>query len=231
MNWRSRLLEMTVVFRSLLELVQKPLVFCTSFVDRDRHKSVKGEDCPSPWKIKMNLLHAIYVSPVDLLDKARRDGQSLTQALSIRDESAVRDSLFNFAISTYHLRDWIKAFRPELKEKVSYLLNNSDSLMACRDLCNASKHVTLDLDNGSYFRYPPTVDDVSISATARTSLPNMMGVLAQAANEDIAPTSQPSESTWRLKIQLKNGRRIAAEDLVSEAISSWEPFFSDNHIQ
>jgi hypothetical protein len=51
----------------------------------------------------MKLLNAIYVSPVELLDKARRDGQALTQALSICDESAVRDSLFNFAISAYHL--------------------------------------------------------------------------------------------------------------------------------
>lgn len=194
----------------------------------DRQKPVKRKLSITSEDKKKKLLHAIYVSPVELLDKARRDGQVLTQALSICDESAVRDSLFNFAISTYHLCDWIKAFRPELKGTVTALLNNSDFLGACRDLCNASKHVILTLDHGSYLKHPPVVDAVSISATARTSLPNMKGVPAQAANQGIALTSQPP---WRLKIQMKNGQRIAAEDLVSEAIGVWETFFADNHIQ
>jgi hypothetical protein len=56
----------------------------------------------------------------------------------------------------------------------------------------------------------------------------MKGVPAQAANQGIALTLQPP---WRLKIQMKNGQRIAAEDLVSKAIGVWETFFADNHIQ
>lgn len=178
--------------------------------------------------VEMKLLHAIYASPVDLLDKARRDGRALTQALSICDESAVRDSLFNFAISAYHLWDWIKAYRPELEGTVTALLHSSDSLGACRDLCNASKHVILTLDSGPYKKHPPVVDAISISATARTSLPDVKDVLRQAGSKGTAPTSQPS---WRLKIQMKNGCRIAAEDIVSEAIGVWEKFFADNLIQ
>ncbi|WP_187613624.1 hypothetical protein [Paraburkholderia sp. 31.1] len=50
----------------------------------------------------MKLLDAIYDSPVKLLQKATRDGEALIRALSVCDESAVRDSLFNFAISAYH---------------------------------------------------------------------------------------------------------------------------------
>ncbi|UUZ73533.1 hypothetical protein LP415_10390 [Polaromonas sp. P1(28)-8] len=175
----------------------------------------------------MKLLHAIYASPVELLDKARRDGRALTEALSVCDESAVRDSLFDFVISAYHLWDWIKAYRPDLEGTVTALLNSSDSLGACRDLCNASKHVILTLDHGSYKKYPPVVDTVSISAPTTTSLPDMKDVLGQADNQGATPTSQTS---WRLKIQMKNGRRIAAEDLVSEAISVWARFFADNHI-
>lgn len=175
----------------------------------------------------MKLLHAIYASPVDLLDKARRDGGALAEALSVCDESAVRDSLFDFAISAYHLWDWIKAYRPELEGAVTALLDTSDSLGACRDLCNASKHVILTLDRGPYLKHPPVVEAVTISATAKASLPEVGDVLGRAGNQSTAPASRPP---WRLKIQMKNGRRIAAEDLVAETIGVWEKFFVDNHI-
>lgn len=176
----------------------------------------------------MKLLHAIYTSPVELFDKTRRDGRVLTEALSVCDESVVRDSLFNFAIGAYHLRDWIKAYHPKLKTKVTVLLDSSDSLGACRDLCNASKHVILTLDCSSYRNHPPIVDDVAISATARASLPELRDVLGQADNQGTSHASQPP---WRLKIQMKNGRRIVAEVLVTEAIDAWEKFFADNHLQ
>lgn len=173
------------------------------------------------------LLHVIYTSPVQLLNKARRDGQALIDSLSICDESAVRDSLFNFAISAYHLWDWIKAYHPDLKKAVTALLNGSDYLRACRDLCNASKHVILISDQGAYRKHSSVVDAVSISATATTSLPDMKDVLGRAENQGAPPTSQPS---WRLKIQMQNGDRIAVEVLVSEVISVWERFFVENHI-
>jgi hypothetical protein len=176
----------------------------------------------------MKLLDVIYGSPVELLHKARRDGEALTQALSICNESAVRDSLFNFAISAYHLLDWVKAFRPELDQAVTALLKDSDSLRACRDLCNASKHVILTLDSGPYRAHPPIVSAVNMSATASTSPPNMKEALRQAAIQGIPPIAQPP---WRLKIQMKDGPKIAAEDLVSEVIGVWERFFADNHIQ
>lgn len=176
----------------------------------------------------MKLLHVIYASPVELLDKARRDGRALTEALSVCDESAVRDSLFDFAISAYHLWDWIKAYRPELEGAVTALLDTSDSLGACRDLCNASKHVILTLDRGAYLKHPPVVDAVTISASTRASPLEAKNLLGQVGNQS---TASASRSPWRLKIQMKNGRRIAAEDLVAEAIGVWEKFFADNHIQ
>ncbi|MGH9932141.1 MAG: hypothetical protein ACREA9_23310, partial [Pyrinomonadaceae bacterium] len=177
---------------------------------------------------EMKLLHAIYASPVELLDKARCDGRALTEALSVCDKPAVRDSLFNFAISAYHLCDWIKAYRPELAGTVTTLLGSSVSLGACRDLCNASKHVVLTFDSGPYLKHPSIVDAVTISATAKASLPEMKDVLGQAGNQGTGAASRPS---WRLKIQMKNGHRIATEELVAEVIDVWEKFFADNHIQ
>lgn len=176
----------------------------------------------------MKLLHAIYASPVELLDKARRDGHDLTQALRICDESAVRNSLFDFAISTYHVWDWVKAYRPDLEQSVTKLLNSADALGACRDLCNASKHVILTLDRGPYLKHPPVVDSVGISAIATGTLTDVKDAFPQPGNQGGATPTQPP---WRLKVQMKNGRRITAEDLVSEAIDVWEKFFADNQIQ
>ncbi|MBB5459013.1 hypothetical protein [Paraburkholderia sp. Cpub6] len=157
----------------------------------------------------MKLLGAIYDSPVKLLEKAERDGAALTQALSNCDESAVHDSLFNFAITAYHLVDWVKTLRPEVDiSKVSDLLEGSECLRACRDLCNASKHIDLT-------KYPPTAQDVRFSATAATSISN----------------TSASQPPWRLKIQMKDGHTIRADDLVSDVIDAWKTFFADNHIQ
>lgn len=169
----------------------------------------------------MKLLGAIYVSPGYLLDKASRDGQTLIQALSECDETEVRDALFNFAISAYHVWDWVKAFRPELKSTVTALLDQSDSLKACRDLCNASKHVTLDLK-----RRHPVVHDVRTSSAAATSPPNL-GLSARATEQSAMPKLPPP---WRLKFEV-SGRTMAAEELVSEAIGVWETFFAEHHIQ
>ena len=130
----------------------------------------------------------------------------------------MRDSLFDFAVSAYHITDWIKAYRPELTAAVYGLLDASDSIGACRDLCNASKHVVLILDRGPYLNHPPVVDAVTISATAKTTL---------VLGPDVGTESSPA---WRLKIQLKNDRRVAAEDLVAEAINVWKKFFADHRV-
>jgi len=176
----------------------------------------------------MKLLAAIYDSPIMLLEKATRDGEALIQALSMCDESAVRDSLFNFAVSSYHLRDWVNEFQPGLKDKISALLNKSNSLRACRDLCNASKHVALDMRNLAYRKHPPIVYDVRRSATGATSMPNTTEVLAHATVQGVP---QASQLPWRLKIQMNDGHSIRGEDLVSEVLDVWRQFFADNHIQ
>jgi len=176
--------------------------------------------------VGMNLLHSIYGSPLQLLAKAKRDGQALTAALTAYDEPAMRDALFDFAVSAYHIVDWVKAYRPELEAQVFALLDNCEAIAACRDLCNASKHVTLTLDRGGYLHFPPVVDAVTISAAASTSL----GELKK--EHVVGRTSEAFASVgWKLKIQLKSGRRISAEHLVAEAVDAWEKFFADHCIQ
>jgi hypothetical protein len=171
----------------------------------------------------MKLLNALYSSPAQLLEKAKRDGTALVQALTTCEEQEVRDALFNFAVSAYHIWDWIKAYEPHLKQEVTLLLDESEAIAACRDLSNASKHVTLTLDRGAYLKHPPVVEDVSMSATARGTLSEIKDFLGAVDGRGNTPIDSPP---WRLKIQLVSGRRIPAEQLVTEAIEAWEKFFN-----
>jgi len=175
----------------------------------------------------MKLLHAIYSGPTQLLEKAKRDGASLVRVLKTCEEREVRDALFNFAISAYHIWDWVKAYRPDLEQIVTSLLSTSEAIAACRDLSNASKHVTLSLDRGPYLKHPPVVEEVGISATARATISEVKDFIRQLDGEVKAPIDSPS---WRLKIQLVSGRRIPAEELVVEVIDVWEQFFNEHGI-
>ena len=175
----------------------------------------------------MKLLHAIYSGPTQLLAKAKRDGASLVRALKTCEEQEVRDAIFNFAISAYHIWDWVKAYKPDLEQTVTSLLSRSEAIAACRDLSNASKHVALSLDRGAYLKHPPVVQEVSISATARATISEVKDCIGQLNGEVQAPIDSPR---WHLKIQLVSGRRIPAEELVVEVIDAWEQFFNDHGI-
>ncbi|MBU2555541.1 MAG: hypothetical protein KKF98_13885 [Bacteroidetes bacterium] len=68
----------------------------------------------------------------------------------------VDDSLdFSFAFfqSCYHLREWIPTFesidKAEWSKKWKKFINNNDCIRYCRDLCNVSKHMTIDVDKAS----------------------------------------------------------------------------------
>lgn len=178
----------------------------------------------------MKPLAKLFSSPVQLLDKARRDGESLMKVLADCDEVSVRDYIFNFSVSAYHICDWVKKFKPELGGAVNDLLNNSYAIGACRDLCNASKHVGLDLDTPSYQKYPPKVQDVDISARAAVAIPDLMEGLCPAKPQEQAALVPPNRK-WRLKVQLKNGRRMSGEELVSETLAEWDDFFQKHDIR
>lgn len=176
----------------------------------------------------MKLLHAIYSSPTQLLEKAKRDGVSLVRALKDCNEQEVRDALFNFAITAYHIWDWIRAYRPELEQTVTALLNDCEAIAACRDLSNASKHVALTLNRGPYVKHPPVIEDVNISAITRAPISEMADPTGQFESPMNEHAALPA---WRLKIHLVSGRRIRAEELVTEVLNVWKGFFDQNAIR
>jgi hypothetical protein len=166
----------------------------------------------------MKLLHAIYSSPIDLLAKAEEDGNKLINAVRNQNKAQARAALFDFAVTVYHVWDWIKASRPELSRKAPHPLTTYQSLAACRDLANASKHAVIKVTRGPYKKYPPVVQSVAVS------------VLASMPNQPMTASGHQSQMpSWRFKVQLP-GRRVPIEDLVAEAISAWKSYFAKNCI-
>jgi hypothetical protein len=46
-------------------------------------------------------------------------------------------------MNLYHLRDWIQATKPELQPLIATYVRESRDLRLARDLCNGSKHLSL----------------------------------------------------------------------------------------
>jgi hypothetical protein len=68
------------------------------------------------------------------------------------------DTLIAFFQNCYHLRDWLESARPELKNDVKILFENSFEMCACRDICHGFKHKdlrkpSLDADFNLYREY------------------------------------------------------------------------------
>jgi hypothetical protein len=163
----------------------------------------------------VKLLHAIYSSPAELLSKAEADGSDLLSAVGAQDKVWARAALFNFAVTTYHVWDWVKAYRPDLDRPATHPLKGHESLAACRDLANASKHAVLTVTRGAYRKHPPIVQAVAVSVLPATLAPG--------------PSPQVQPARWRFKVQLAS-RRLPVEDLVAEALSAWRRYFAQHSI-
>ena len=64
-----------------------------------------------------------------------------------RQMDEYEDDVWNFFQNCWHLKDWIKndvAIDSAHRESVECDVNKVDELVICADLCNRSKHLTLD---------------------------------------------------------------------------------------
>lgn len=159
----------------------------------------------------MQLLQNIFSSPMDLLRKVENDKVTLEKCLVGFDEEAIREALFNFVVGCYHLVDWVKAYHPNLESDVYKLLNENKYLGACRDLCNASKHVLIDLNREINKKHPPLLTDVELSATG-----------------SMASSGIPE---FKVKVQFGDGDRIPLEELIANVMSAWKTFFNGNNLK
>ena len=148
-----------------------------------------------------------YSSPRDLLEKARRDLVNLEGAAVTQDTTTIGDALFNFAVTAYHVKDWLKlhAAVTYSPQDVENFVQSSAALSSCRDLCNAGKHAEIT-------RYSPSTADVS------ASLNSVAAVVPGGLATPIV----------RVKIIRNDGTRREAVQLATEAISDWERFFDEH---
>jgi len=68
------------------------------------------------------------------------------------------DTLIAFFQNCYHLRDWLESSRPELRNDIKKLFENSFEMRGCRDICHGFKHKalskpSLDADFNLYREY------------------------------------------------------------------------------
>lgn len=53
------------------------------------------------------------------------------------------DCILAFFINCHHLRDWLEYSKAVSKEKLNELFKNNVELRICRDICNKTKHLSL----------------------------------------------------------------------------------------
>ena len=74
-------------------------------------------------------------TPRDMLEKTRREHQRLTEQFDI-------DNVFNFFVTAYHIRDYIRKNNAVAWAILNDFLRDQD-IEDCRDLCNKGKHLRL----------------------------------------------------------------------------------------
>ncbi len=149
-------------------------------------------------------------TPRDLLDKAERDLSELETAAVTQDQTMIADALYNFAVTAYHVKDWLKSTPSSTYSPtdVEDFVRASAALSVCRDLCNAGKHLRL--------RYEPTTETVEASVNALPA-------------EDV-PLGWLNTPIYRVKIVHKDGSRHEAVSLALQALADWQRFFQQHNL-
>lgn len=154
-------------------------------------------------------------SPRDLLAKARREQVRLREAIVTQNRTQIADAIFNFAVTAYHVKDWLKksasgSYRPKDVEKHLFSV---PVLRICREICNASKHRGLD---------EPAKDTQAVTASANA--------VTSPMHLQIGEVSLESEQapSFRIKIVTFEGARFEVMDFSTQVIIAWEQFFTSH---
>jgi hypothetical protein len=145
--------------------------------------------------------------PQDLLEKVKREYGRLEQAVITNDQD-IGDSLFNFCVTCYHIKDWLKA-SDKLKcskDNVEKFVENTKELKICKEICNTYKHFKLDRN--------ATTEKVYTSASS-TLEGNTSSVLLYGNN-------------YKIKILTIDGDKYEMLDFAKKCINAWVGFFQIN---
>ena len=147
--------------------------------------------------------------PRDTFAKLECDYSDLESGVYSQDEARIRYALINFAISAYHIKDWLQRHKPKAytAKQVENHVASSVALTSCRDICNAGKHVAIT-------QHEPTTLEVSASITPVS----------------VSTDSPPTSEILRVEIVQKNGSRHEVLELAAQAIRDWQVFFEQHSV-
>ncbi len=153
-------------------------------------------------------------NPSDVLAKMQREKRRLHSALDAGDFSEIGDMIFNFSVTAYHLKDWIKKDKshPEAGQKVEGFVHGRAELQACRDICNESKHFGLN--------YEPDTEDVIYSAPPPTEMQTALPELDCGKKLE-----------GHVKIRMLDGSKLEVRQFADDVSLAWHGFFDDNDIE
>ena len=155
-----------------------------------------------------------FSKPIDLLDKLRRDKTRLQTAVTSCDMQQIADDLFNFSNTAYCIKDWLKKnSNGKFSDRdVEAHVKAHSVLDACRDICNANKHYTVN--------YVPITEDVYVSASGASS----MAVPGQSTGFSLEASTTPE---FKVKVLLKDGSKFEVINFADQVVSRWEEFFKN----
>ncbi|BAU65776.1 hypothetical protein STA3757_31670 [Stanieria sp. NIES-3757] len=155
----------------------------------------------------------------DLLDKLEREYKRLKDAINSQDQNLIADSIFNFAVTAYHIKDWLKEEKTDKswKTAVEKYVHDKDNdkdeniLSICGDICNSSKHRYLNSPNKS-------------NAT------NIQNSSIKVSKDQITVDSLITINGYTVYIELNSGEIYEILSFANQVIKRWQDFFINNSI-
>jgi hypothetical protein len=115
-------------------------------------------------------------------------------------EPEALDEVLAFFSNCYHLVDWLKNDRVDPHPEARAFVHRTETLLACRDLANGSKHCVL--ESGS--RRVPASTYPNMTTTAQTIV------------------ASPAVARWL--VEAKPGDRRDMFDLADQCVEAWRGF-------
>lgn len=146
-----------------------------------------------------------------VLEKIEREREKLRSAINSQTPTEIADSVFNFAVTAYHVKDWLQD--QGTTDHETYI-NNNQELRICADLCNGSKHKTL-------------------TRNIRESTDPIQKVEISPLTADMTTITADSTITINghtVRVHLKSGKEIEILHLAEQVEKLWKTYFSNNGI-
>ncbi|MDY8137574.1 hypothetical protein [Aquimarina sp. 2201CG5-10] len=149
-----------------------------------------------------------FDSSIELLGKIKRDRETLKNAIILQEQPLLKDSVMNFVLNSYSIKDWLKR---EGYSEVENYINDNIELRICADLCNGAKHKVL-TSRRQDDDHIKTVEPSGIRASS----------MAYTAGSPVRVNSLTYE------IQLESGRTFEILHFANRVIELWEILLTES---